>query len=181
MHERLDRALELGASRSGALLRSRPPIFPLPITECTTANSSPYFVSFAEFTSRYGSNAHRARLLGELAAFIAASRALGVSIGALLVGGSFLDQALCAPRDIDCLVYYEIDEGTSAGGDVHGTIAAWDALRKTFPLDVKICPTDTGAMAIIKRSIFFSNLFSIDKSSGQLATGTLLVSIPPIS
>lgn len=175
MQKQLSRALARGASGSGAFEQPRLPIFPRAIKECTTADSSPYLCSVDELTRRYGFNPHRLHLIDQLASFAGQSYDIGVKIGALLIGGSFLDQSIDQPRDIDCLVYYRIDAQADA---VDAIISQWNALRRGFPLDVKLCPTDAGPLTIIKRSIFFSNLFSIDKATLVLERGTILVELP---
>lgn len=175
MQKQLSHALQSAASGSGAFEQDRLPIFPRAIKECTTADSSPYLCPADAFSRRYGFNAHRRQLIDQLATFTAQSFAVGVKIGALLIGGSFLDRSIALPRDIDCLVYYRID---APAEEVDSIITRWNALRHRFPLDVKLCPIDAGPLTIIKRSIFFSNLFSIDKATLVLGRGTILVELP---
>jgi hypothetical protein len=166
--------LASGAVKSGALDQLRLPIFPQAIKECTTANSSPYLCSMDDFGRRYGTSQHRTDLINRLAEFVEGSRGIGVHISALLIGGSFIDRTVGQPADIDCLAFYGIEVDDHA---VDSIICRWSQFRRRFPLDVKLCPADAGPITIIKRAIFFSNLFSIDKSSLVLGRGTILVEL----
>ena len=174
MQKQLSHILATSASGSGALEHDRLPIFPRPIEQCTTADSSPYLCTIGTFLYRYGTNPHRRALVAELATLASKSAEIGVSIRALLIGGSFVDVSIEHPRDIDCLVFYVVE---AAAESIDDRISTWVRFLRDLPIDVKLCPIDAGPLTIIKRAIFFSNLFSINRSSLALERGTILLEI----
>lgn len=83
-----------------------------------------------------------------------------------LVGGSFL-QTRQAPKDVDALAFYEVaapSDPSTRPSDHPG-------------VDLHLCPLDTHPLVLIKRLVYFSNLFGYDRHTGRIDRGTVLVDL----
>ena len=154
---------------------SPPSVNPLPLFGAqfgqeTVLNSSPYVLSYADFCRAYGNDQHRMALIESLDRKLKLAAGLGLIIDLILIGGSFL-RLEEVPRDIDGLGFYHIQSDLN----VDEIIYCFEHSNQNINCDLKICPVDCGIAIIIKRAIFFSNIFSYDKKDEILKFGTLLV------
>jgi hypothetical protein len=152
-----------------AASRAYPP-FAAPFGSETPLNSAPYIFSMPQLHSTFGTSTRRSMILAEVEAALEALRAEGMIWHLLLVGGSFIRQG-SEPSDLDALVAYSLD---STG--VERTIRGVRARLNGYPLvDFKFCPIDTDPIVLVKRLLFFANLFSYDKQSHGLSLGCVMV------
>ncbi len=154
---------------------SLPSVNPLPIFgkqfgQETVLNSSPYVLSYTDFCGVYGNDQHRLALIDALERKLKFAGRLGLIIDLVLIGGSFL-RLEETPRDIDGLGFYHIHDYAN----VEQVIDKFENDDDYINCDLKICPIDCGTAVVVKRAIFFSNVFSYDKKDGILKFGTLLV------
>ena len=154
---------------------SFPSVNPLPMFgkqfgQETVFNSSPYVLSYTDFRAVYGNDQHRLALIDALEGKLKFAGTLGLIIDLVLIGGSFL-RLEETPRDIDGLGFYHIQDCVN----VETVIEKFENNDHHLSCDLKICPVDCGAAVIVKRAIFFSNIFSYDKKDEILKFGTLLV------
>ena len=147
-----------------------PPMFGKQFGQETVLNSSPYVLSYTDFRGVYGNDQQRLALIDALQSKLKFAGGLGLIIDLVLIGGSFL-RLEETPRDIDGLGFYHIQDRVN----VEEVIEKFENNDRHLNCDLKICPVDCGTAVIIKRAIFFSNIFSYDKKDGILKFGTLLV------
>lgn len=152
-----------------------PPTNPLPVFGAqfgqeTVLNSSPYVLSYDKFCQIYRQDDNRLMLLDILENKLKYASSLGLIIDIILVGGSFIriDET---PKDIDILGFYYIETNK----DPEKTLRQFELDQDILHCDLKICPIDCGIAVILKRALFFSNIFSYDKKDKTLKFGTLLV------
>lgn len=161
----------LDASRRPEPPHANPlPLFGGKFGQETVLNSSPYVLSYADFCRAYGNDQHRLALVESLGRKLKFAAGLGLIIDLVLIGGSFL-RLNEIPRDIDGLGFYYIQGDL----DVEKILHQFESNNRNINCDLKICPVDCGTAIIVKRAIFFSNIFSYDKTDEILKFGTLLV------
>lgn len=167
----------MSAERSAALFRAplpaaaRLPVFTKPFGEETTADSSPYLLTRNDFLGSFVFNEARRRLVSELTDCVRSASAAGVEIHYLLIGGSFVRANVAEPSDIDCLAIYSIPAQENAEA------LEWVAhSSRASDCHIHLCPSDSDLLVLIKRLLFFNNLFSYQKGSAELKYGTVLVS-----
>ncbi len=89
----------------------------------------------------------------------------------LLVGGSFIRQG--SPSDMDGLLVYSIHRDAPTGTE-QSLARMFDAARRS-KVDIRFCPADVHPMVLVKRVIFFSNLFGYDRATDRLVHGTVML------
>ncbi|QMW22116.1 DUF6932 family protein [Sandaracinobacteroides saxicola] len=142
----------------------------------TPLNSAPYVVDLPGFAALLGTDERRRAMIATLEAQLAALATQGVEWRLALIGGSFLRDA-AIPADIDALIFYAIDPDRLSQAKAALTRLA--AARSAACLDLSFCPVDVDPMILVKRSIFFSNLFAYDRDARSLVKGTVLL-VPPL-
>lgn len=135
----------------------------------TPLDSSPYVYDVQRFAEAFGGTLRRRRLLAGLLARIAMLERAGIRIDLLLVGGSFLKPE-CEPADIDALGIYTLTCQAEAGAS-----ALAQAAPRNRAEDLHLCPADAHPAILLKRAIYFSNLFAYSKQSGALERGIVMV------
>lgn len=146
------------------------PVFGAQFGQETVLNSSPYVLSYHDLFQIYAEDKLRLALINSLEIKLKFASELGLIIDLVLIGGSFLRSNEC-PRDIDGLGFYHIKDYTNTDQ----AIRKFESGNKNINCDLKICPVDCGTAIIIKRAIFFANIFSYDKADKHLKFGTLLI------
>ncbi|ANH68644.1 hypothetical protein ABE85_15625 [Mitsuaria sp. 7] len=130
------------------------------------------------FRHAYAQPGRRSALIAELERLIDVLAPVAV-VESLLVGGSFLDGRVRAPKDIDCGVFYRAVAGDAAPS---GGLAAalGEAVRVARPrgVDARLVPVDAGAEVLIRMSAFLTNLYLAERPAAAGAgRGLLLVSM----
>lgn len=145
------------------------PVFGRGLGEETPLNSSPYLLDLAAFRAQLGWSPQRALILDRLEERLRMAADVGVRVELVLAAGSFLTKKR-DPRDLDCLVFYSLE-----GAGTPEAVVCWHRSLAGEPLDLKLCPLDVGPLVLLKRGIFFANLFSYDREEDALVRGSLLV------
>lgn len=155
-----------------ALDEGRLSAFTTAIDRATFFNASPYVLSFDDFTMRFGFSASRALSIKALGDELQALRVAGVNPAVILVGGSFIDREREAPKDLDCLIFYEVENPATAPSviGVQSRLARAGVDARLFPIDVS--PTFT-----LKVALFFNNLYASRRDGEGELKGCLLVQI----
>ncbi|KTF69091.1 DUF6932 family protein [Sphingomonas sp. HT-1] len=139
----------------------------------TPLNSGPYIFDLAAFGATFGTSAHRIAILADAQAALDALRSEGMGWHLLLVGGSFIREGE-SPSDLDALVVYSLASTDVA--DVERAIHAIRShLRRFSKVDFKFCPVDVEPIILVKRLLFFSNVFGYDKDLHTLSRGSVMV------
>lgn len=149
------------------------PPFTTGLRQETPLNSSPYVYRVDELESEFGHTPKRRRLIATLIGRLDALERAGVRAELLLLGGSFLRRDR-EPGDIDGLLVYSLDPGADAG-ERDRMLAHCLRQPRVDEVDLRLCPADTHPLVLVKRTIFFSNLFSYDRQSKGLERGIVLV------
>jgi hypothetical protein len=138
----------------------------------TPLNSAPYLFGMSDFRETFGTCERRLEILGSCDKALAYLGAHGVVWRMLLAGGSFVRSG-SMPSDLDGLVIYTVERDRSAEADagLRGFAAAMRGER----IDFRFCPADADPIVLVKRSIFFSNLFSYDRGRDALVHGTVTI------
>lgn len=138
----------------------------------TPLNSAPYIFDIAGFRAAFGGSARRRRIVANCEDALGALERDGVVWQMVLVGGSFIRSGK-SPSDLDGLVLYSVDPARP-GDAIEALTRASQA--PPFPdVDLKFCPSDVHPIVLIKRVIFFSNLFSYDRDTRGLLHGTVVL------
>ena len=149
------------------------PPFTTGLRQETPLNSSPYLYRVDELEAEFGHTAKRRRLIATLVARLDSLERAGIRNELLLLGGSFLRRGR-EPGDIDGLLVYSIDP---AAEPAKRERMLDQCLRRPRldDVDLRLCPADCHPLVLVKRTIFFSNLFSYDRQSKGLERGIVLV------
>ncbi len=149
------------------------PPFTAPFRRETPLNSAPYIFPFADFRTTFGTNARRRRIIADAEAALDALRRHGLMWHLLIVGGSFIRDE-DRPSDLDALVVYALDPAMAA--DAAPVIAGIPPILRCHPhVDFKFCPIDISPLILVKRLLFFANLFSYDKDTHAMSRGSIVV------
>jgi hypothetical protein len=149
------------------------PPFTTGLRQETPLNSSPYVYLVDELEEAFGGSPKRQALVGTLVTRLAALQSAGIRTELLLLGGSFLRRGR-EPGDIDGLLIYSLDP--AADPEPRDRMLG-QCLRqpRLDDVDLRLCPADCHPLVLVKRTIFFSNLFSYDRESKGLERGIVLV------
>lgn len=159
------------ASNPAAAAANFPP-FTTGLRTETPLNSAPYLLDLEEFDSLFATTADRIAILADLHSALNRLEAAGVVWRMLLVGGSFIRRA-ARPSDLDAMVLYAIDP--AQGAAAREVLRGWSAAQRGMKVDLSFCPVDVDPMILVKRAIFFSNVFSYDRASDCMIHGTVMV------
>jgi hypothetical protein len=139
----------------------------------TPLNSSPYVYRVDELEPAFGGSPRRRALVAALERRLEALNGAGIRTELLLIGGSFLRRDR-EPGDIDGLLVYSLDpEAEPAARD--RMLAQCLRRPRVDGVDLRLCPADCHPLVLVKRTIFFSNLFSYDRQSQGLERGIVIV------
>jgi hypothetical protein len=138
----------------------------------TPLNSAPYLFDMAGFRQTFGTCERRRAIIAGCDTALAYLGAQGVVWRMLLAGGSFVRSAT-TPADLDALVIYTIEPHREA--QANAALKEFAAAMRGEPIDFRFCPADADPIVLVKRSIFFSNLFSYDRGRDALVHGTVIV------
>lgn len=159
------------ASNDRAAVNGHPP-FTTRLGQETPLNSAPYVYTPTTFRTRFAVSDHRLHIIDTLIGVLAAFVREGVDWPFLLIGGSFLrfDRE---PTDLDALMVYTTDvaRGEAPAHELQRFVQA----PRSPLIDLRLCPADCSPMILVKRTIFFSNLFSFDRMNGMLVHGTVML------
>jgi hypothetical protein len=154
------------------------PAFLTPIAESNPVNATPYLCRYEDFRATASTWAGRKGLLAELERVRSAAEGCGVSIDAILIGGSFTDLSKPDPADVDCLLFYR---RAAADNPVEAKrLAALRLRAKAAAVDLRFIPVDGDPLPLIKSVSYFTSLFSQDKpaetpTTARSANGLVLV------
>jgi len=139
----------------------------------TPLNSGPYIFDLSAFRTAFGTSPIRQTILADAQAALEVLRSEGMIWHLLLVGGSFIRQG-DAPSDLDALVVYSLapTDAETIARAIHGVR---DGLRRYPRVDFKFCPVDVDPIILVKRLLFFSNVFGYDKQSHTLSRGSAMI------
>lgn len=138
----------------------------------TPLNSAPYLFDMTDFRQTFGTSDRRREILGSCDKALAYLSAHGVVWRILLAGGSFV-RSSAVPSDLDGLLIYTIEQHRFAEADA--ALREFGAAMREQPIDLRFCPADADPVVLVKRSIFFSNLFSYDRECDALVHGIVMV------
>jgi Family of unknown function (DUF6932) len=138
----------------------------------TPLNSAPFLFDMSDFRQAFGTSDRRLEILKSCDKALTYLCAHGVRWRMLLAGGSFVRPG-CVPSDLDGLLIYTVDPHRSAEAD--SGLRAFAATMRGERIDLRFCPADADPIVLVKRSIFFSNLFSYDRRRDALVHGTVIV------
>ena len=138
----------------------------------TPLNSAPYIFDLPSFRQTFGSSTRRLAIIESFVQALDHLAACGAAWRMVLVGGSFIRPGP-DPSDLDGLVVYDIDPARA--GAAGCALQGFAAMTRSWPIDLRLCPADAGPLILVKRSIFFSNLFSYDRQCDRLVRGTLIL------
>lgn len=148
------------------------PIFSGPEKKSTPFNAAPYVVSYLRFIAQASVWPGRGGLVQALQACFAEAQSLQLTVDAMLIGGSFLDLANPAPKDIDCVWLYRSMCGNGAD------VALLMSLQKRFKqqgIDMRFVPLDIDLMLLVKPLCFFSILYAKKTGENSLNRAPVLV------
>ena len=138
--------------------KRRLPIFLTPVVESGPLNATPYLTSYECFRASAAVWPGRAPLVAALDATKRRLEAVGVTVEAMLIGGSFTELSKPRPQDIDCLMFYRWQhEDRSAPGAALGEL---QRLSKHHGVDVRFIPLDGDPLVLIKSVSYFTVLYS---------------------
>ena len=149
------------------------PPFTTGLRQETPLNSSPYVYRVGELEAEFGGSARRRALVATLVSRLEELERAGIRTEMLLLGGSFLRRDR-EPGDIDGLLVYSFDPGA----DPEARASLLDRCHRQprrNAVDLRLCPADCHPLVLVKRAIFFSNLFSYDRESKGLERGIVLI------
>jgi hypothetical protein len=126
----------------------------VPSSESTILNSTPYTCDWECFSASFADEPRRL-LLSELEHIIEEAVASGIRPRFLMVGGSFL-QPDRTPGDLDCVIFYEVDDCAAVGQ----TIKDSKAKSKERQVDARWVPIDGDPFVAIRSAVFFATLYS---------------------
>ena len=149
------------------------PPFTTGLKQETPLNSSPYVYRVDELDSKFGGSPHRHRLVTTLVGRLDELERAGIRTELLLLGGSFLRRDR-EPGDIDGLLIYSLDPAADPQARDR-MLAQCHREPRRDEVDLRLCPADCHPLVLVKRTIFFSNLFSYDRESKGLERGIVLV------
>ena len=138
----------------------------------TPLNSAPYLFDMTDFRQTFGTCDRRREILESCDKALAYLGANGVVWRILLAGGSFV-RSSGVPSDLDGLLIYTIEPHRSA--QAIAALRDFGSVMRGQPIDLRLCPADADPIVLVKRSIFFSNLFSYDRARDVLVHGTVMV------
>jgi len=141
------------------------PIFP-PGGErsATPLNCYPFHVSWTNLRADWAFTKRRAELVESLGTFRRLITDRGINSPGLLIGGSFADRGVEAPRDVDAVTYYAGELPGEA--DVLSTLQR--QAKRELSIDTRFIPVDTDPMLLIRATAFFSLLYSKKEGSSQI-------------
>ncbi|MDQ0462412.1 hypothetical protein QO010_000160 [Caulobacter ginsengisoli] len=145
-------------------------LFNTDIARASFVNASPVVVAATAFRQAFGQGERRAHLVAALETGLAGFRAVGARVTAVIVGGSFIDQAVAAPKDLDCVIFYEAEGETPAD-----EIAASRAVMLQAGVDARPFPCDVSIVLTLKVALFFNNLYAADRAGGGPGKGCVLL------
>jgi hypothetical protein len=149
------------------------PPFTTGLRQETPLNSSPYVYRVDELDAEFGGSPRRRILVATLVERLEALERAGIRTEMLLLGGSFLRRDR-EPGDIDGLLVYSIDPAVEPSPR-DAMLAQFTREPRRDDVDLRLCPADCHPLVLVKRTIFFSNLFSYDRESKGLERGIVLV------
>jgi hypothetical protein len=149
------------------------PPFTTGLRQETPLNSSPYVYRVDELNEAFGASERRRELIATLTGRLAELERAGIRTELLLLGGSFLRVGR-EPGDIDGLLIYSLDPAAEAGPR-DAMLERCARQPRLADVDLRLCPADCHPLVLVKRTIFFSNLFSYDRASKGLERGIVLV------
>ncbi|NID14225.1 DUF6932 family protein [Luteibacter yeojuensis] len=100
------------------------------------------------------------------------SHKFGVVVDAALVGGSFMDDSISRPHDIDSVWFYRSE--TSSEVDAVGLKQEQHRLR-SLGLDVRFIPIDGEPLILLRAMAFFTMIYSKRRDSNALTRGMILI------
>lgn len=133
----------------------------------TPLNATPYIVGLTEFLN-CDRDLCRARLVAQLDRSLNDLRNMGAQPQIVLVGGGFLGPSE-APKDLDCVVFYECETPVSPG------LASWLSKQQHLGLDMRLIPLDTNPILVLKMALFFGALYGRGRGVAPAMRGLLLV------
>lgn len=132
-------------------------------------NASPYPVSLHDFSVLVagwpGRATHGSRLLEEM------GKARPVIVEAVLLGGSFMDDAVALPKDVDTVWFYRAGPIPPEGQ----WLADEQRRLKSQGIDARFVPVDGRPDVLIRATSFFTLIYSKRKDSAEISRGMLLL------
>lgn len=139
----------------------------------TPRNSGPPIYHPAGFRSTFGTDARRRRIIAASQSALDALTRHGLVWHFVLVGGSFIRPA-GHPAGLDGLIVHSLGTDDIAATDriVRGIPAL---MRRYADIDFRFCPVDIDPVVLIKRLLFFADLFGFDKETENPWRGSVMV------
>lgn len=132
-------------------------LFPQGVAASSPVNAAPYVCTAAAFRATFGVGAGRAALIERWEGMLDEMIARGLVPVFSLFGGSLLDRQRPAPRDIDCVVFYRLDDSAD-------NAPAWLAERArraaAEAIDARFVPVDGPAIVMAKSLAYFTLLYA---------------------
>lgn len=140
-------------------------------------NSSPFQMSLATLMGQLESG-YRFNMLKNMCITLE-SLPSGLVAHALLIGGSFVDSKISNPKDLDCVLYYSLENGANINNDLENVSivrASWHLLNFAN-IDCRLVPLDAGPLLIIKMTSFMSGLYAAERGGGASRKALLLIDL----
>lgn len=137
------------------------PAFLTDVAVSSPLNATPYLGRYKDFQIAAAEWPGRRELTAALEEVRATSEQHGVTIEAILIGGSFTELSKPAPSDIDCLMLYR--QADPARPIQARGLAELRREAKQRDVDVRFLPLDGDPLALVKSLCYLTILFSNDK------------------
>ncbi|MFN7127789.1 MAG: DUF6932 family protein [Brevundimonas sp.] len=141
--------------------------FPDGERRATPLSAFPFHLRLRDLDADWGYTPQRADLARNVHRLIGRVADTGVAPYALLIGGSFADRTVDAPRDVDLVMFY-----TGVAEDARLTELQITA-KKTHLIDCRLIPVDGDPLIVIRASVFFGLLYSKRE-------GSMVITRPPL-
>ncbi|MBD8528037.1 DUF6932 family protein [Pseudomarimonas arenosa] len=151
------------------------PPFPYPIAKCNALNATPYMTTVEHFEHLFGGTPQRSAMLGDLARLVERLKAANLEPVAALIGGSFLRSDNPAPKDLDCVLFYNGHTNDEAVEALH---RLWEAFSRKR-IDLRLISLQRDPLLALKACSFFSTLYGATRDQRRPATGSLLLDLRP--
>jgi hypothetical protein len=152
------------------------PRFVLPIEQCGVETSSPVPVTVAELW-RFAAAWPRRLVLMDRFMTIVGILGEQANVHGALIGGSFLNANVDEPRDLDCLIYYSAK--AQAGLALPGCLLNARTTGHRLGIDLRVAPTDSDPMLLVRMTSFMSNLFLARRAGDDSSRGLVLLDLCP--
>lgn len=156
----------------GDALAAGLPLFGAGVSRAAPMTAAPHVVSASAFLADFGTSAHRQRLLGAWREGMAEAVSMGFAPCLAIVGGSFLDRRIDAPRDLDCAIFYD---RTGVLGSEATALRALQHRLIGVGVDVRFMPGDQSRLFMAKAVGFFMLLYTQQRRADGRVCAPLLV------